>query len=90
MPLDKVMLLAVTLTIKSAAVSVVVRVFLTRLDAPAYRVSRLSLRNARAPDIEGLSLVAPRENDIKNEMGEFLSMQHDVGDDFEGDDSKGC
>jgi hypothetical protein len=26
----------------------------------------------------------------KNERGDSLSMQHDVGDDFEGDDSKGC
>jgi hypothetical protein len=26
----------------------------------------------------------------ENERGDSLSMQHDVGDDFEGDDSKGC
>ena len=26
----------------------------------------------------------------KNERSDSLSMQHDVGDDFEGDDSKGC
>jgi hypothetical protein len=77
------MLLAVTLTIKSAAVSVVVRVFLTRLDAPAYRVSRLSTEECESTRYARVSrLVAPRENDIKNEMGEFLSMQHDVGDDF--------
>ena len=36
---------------------------------------------------KGLSLVAPRENDIKNEMEEF-SMKHDVSHDFEGDDSE--
>ena len=48
MPLGKVMLLAVTLTIKSAAVSVAVRVFPTRLDAPAYSVSRLSLRKCES------------------------------------------
>jgi len=44
------MLLAITLTIKSAEVSVVVRFFRTRLDAPSYRFSRLLLGNARAPD----------------------------------------
>ena len=74
MPLDKVILLAVTLTIKSAAVSVVVRVFLTHLDAPAYSVSRLSLRNARTPGMRRSLVIAPRENDIKNEMGEFPSQ----------------
>ena len=42
------------------------------------------------PIRERLSLVAPRENGIKNETGEFLSMQYDVGDDFEGDDSECC
>ena len=26
----------------------------------------------------------------ENERSDSLSMQHDVGDDFEGDDSKGC
>ena len=26
----------------------------------------------------------------ENERGDSPSMQHDVGDDFEGDDSKGC
>jgi len=26
----------------------------------------------------------------ENERGDSLSMQHDVGDDFEDDDSKGC
>ena len=26
----------------------------------------------------------------ENERGDSLSMQHDVGDDFEGNDSKGC
>src|SRR5262252_6134135 len=43
MPLGKVMLLAVSLTIKSAEVLFVVGVFRTRLDVPSCRVSRLSL-----------------------------------------------
>src|SRR5215471_20382550 len=43
MPLGKVMRLAVSLTIKSAEVPIVVGVFRTRLDVPSCRVSRLSL-----------------------------------------------
>ena len=89
MPLGNVMLLAVSLTIKSAEVLFVVGVFRTRLDVPSCRVSRLSLGMREHPIREGLSLVAPRENVSKERHGRSaLSVNHDEGHDFEGDDSK--
>ena len=88
MPLGKLMLLAVSLTIKSAEVLFVVEVFRTRLDVPSCRVSRL-LGMREHPIREGLSLVAPRENVSKKRHGRSaFSMNHCVGHDFEGDDSK--
>ena len=68
------MLLAVSLTIKSVEVSVVVRFFSTGLDAPPYRLLGLSSGMREHPLREGLSLVAPRENVSKDDMGDLPSQ----------------
>src|SRR4030095_7178588 len=80
MPLGKVMLLAVTLTIKSAAVSVAVRVFPTRLDAPAYSVYLLSLRKCESTEMRSRSLKAQSGMGGKGNNGFHTFLEGPKGD----------
>jgi len=74
------MLLAVTLTIKAAAVSVAVRVFPTRLDAPAYSGSRRSLRKCESTDVRSRSFKAQSGMDGKGNNGFHAILEVPKGD----------
>jgi hypothetical protein len=74
------MLLAVTLTIKTAAVSVAVRIFPTRLDAPAYSGSRLSLRKCESTDVRSHSFKAQSGMGGKGNNGFHAFLEVPKGD----------